>query len=200
MKIKIKELNFKKSINKAIKENMHADYFNEVLRRYVTYENAFNSIFSDQKNTEGKIYLFRATYLNKKNTWREIEILDIQTFYDLACEIIGSMGWDNDHMHGFDLPEKRKPDPFLTGSSLSFFAPGWNDDPHPTFKTDEIRICDIDYKKLPKLIFTFDYGDDHRFEVVFKSLRDIKSKKEIKEVPRLIDMRGVAPEQYPEYE
>jgi hypothetical protein len=200
MKLKIKEENFKKSINEAIAEKRHVDYLNEVLRKYENYKNAFCSIFSDQKNTMGEVYLFRVNYLNKKNTWREIEILDIQTFYDLACKIIDSMGWDDDHMHGFDLSEKRNPDPFFTGSSLSFFAPGWEDDPHPTFKTDEIRICDIDYGKLPKLIFTFDYGDNHRFEVIFKSTMEVKNKKEIKKMPKVIDTRGVAPEQYPEYQ
>lgn len=32
----------------------------------------------------------------------------------------------------------------FTGSTVAFFAPGWEDDPHPTFKSDEIRIYDIE--------------------------------------------------------
>ena len=201
MKLKIKEGNFRKVINEAISENRHVDYLNEVLKKYGEYKKAFDEIFTDQKNTEGEVYLFRVKYLNKKLVWRDIEILDIQTFCDLAEIIIGSMGWQNDHMHGFEFPNvKGDPDPLFTGSDIAFFGPGWEDDPHPTFKSSEIRVCDIDYKKIPKLVFTFDYGDSHQFEVVFQKARDIKSKTEIKEMPRAVDTRGVAPEQYPDYE
>ena len=199
MKLKIKEKGFIKSINEAILENRHVDYLNEVLRKYDNYKKTFESIFTDQTDAEAEIYAFRINYLNKKNVWRDIEILDIQTFLDLACKIIESMDWNNDHMHGFDLPEEKIPDTFFTGSSLSFFAPGWEDDPHPTFKTSEIRICDIDYNKVTKLKFIFDYGDGHQFEVIFKGKRSIKSKKDIKSMPKVIDIRGVAPEQYPDY-
>jgi len=200
MKLKIKEGDFKKVINEAILENRHVDYLNEVLKKYDEYKKAFNGVFTEQKGTEAEIYLFRVKYLNKKSVWRDIEVLNIQTFYDLANKIIESMDWQNDHMHGFEFPgEIKRPDSFFTGSSIAFFAPGWEDDPHPTFKTDEIRVCDINYKKMPKLNFTFDYGDGHMFEIIFKKVRDIKNKKEIKEMPRVINMHGIAPEQYPDY-
>ena len=137
----------------------------------------------------------------QKPIWRDIELFGKQTFLALAEEIIDSMGWDNDHMHGFEIPEKRrKPDPFFTGSSNAFFAPGWEDDPHPTYKTDEISIQDVDYNKLPKLDFIFDFGDGHRFDIEFKGNRALKKNEKINDFPKVIDQRGIGPKQYPECE
>lgn len=104
-------------------------------------------------------------------------------------------------MHGFEIPgQKRLPDPFFTGSSNAFFAPGWEDDPHPTYKTDEICIQDIDYNKIPKLDFIFDFGDEHRFDIEFKGSREPKKKERIDDFPKVVDQRGIGPEQYLECE
>ncbi len=199
MKPKIKEGDFYKSINGTIKEGRHVDYLKEVIKKYEEYKSEFEKSFTD-KNLEDDVYKFRAEYLLKKPVWREIELLGKQTFLDLAITIIESMGWEDDHMHGFEFPGHDKPDPLLTGSSIEFFAPGWDDDPHPTFKTDDIKIRDVDYVKHPKLNFIFDYGDGHMFNIIFKGARNIKRKEKVSGFPRVIDQRGVAPEQYPNYE
>ncbi|MFH1610974.1 MAG: hypothetical protein ABIA91_03745 [Patescibacteria group bacterium] len=199
-KPKIKDKDFYKTINDVVGEGRHVEYFDEVLKKYEEYKQEFEKVFTNE-NTEDAIYKFRFVYLLKKLVWRDIEILGSQDFLDIAEEIIESMGWENDHMHGFDLPEKnKKADPYFTGSSISFFAPYWEDDPHPTFKTDEIHICDFDYKKLPKLHFIFDFGDGHEFDVEFKGVRNIKKKEKDYDFPKIIDQRGVGPEQYPDYD
>lgn len=197
---KIQEGDFQETINNAIKEGRHVNYLQAVLEKYGQYKEAFENVFTS-KNPENNIYKFKATYLQKKPVWRDIELLGNQSFFDLAEEIIASMDWISDHMHGFDIPgTEREPDPLMTGSSKSFFAPGWEDDPHPTYKTVEIRICDVDYNKLPKLDFTFDYGDGHEFKVEFKSMRKMGQKDNKTHFPQLVDQRGVAPEQYPAYD
>ncbi|MBI5413053.1 hypothetical protein HZA42_01730 [Candidatus Peregrinibacteria bacterium] len=197
---KIDDADFYKSINRAISEKRHVDYLQEVIKKYEEYKKEFEMIFTS-KNLKNSVYKFRVTYLLKKLVWRDVELFGEQTFLDLAETIIDSMGWDNDHMHGFEIPEQqRKPDPFLTKSSNAFFAPGWEDDPHPTFKTDEICIRDIDYGKLPKLDFIFDFGDEHRFYIEFEGNREPERKEKKADFPRVIDQRGVGPKQYPEYE
>jgi len=199
MKPKINEGDFYKSINQAISKGQHAEYLQEVVKKYEEYKDDFEKSFTD-KNPSNSVYRFRVTYLLKKPVWREIEVFGKQTFLDLAEAIIDSMAWDNDHMHGFEIPEaKKRPDTLFTGSTPAFFAPGWEDDPHPTYKTDEINICNIDYEKIPRLKFIFDLGDGHLFDVEFKTLRKAE-KVNIYEFPRVIDQRGVAPEQYPEFE
>jgi len=197
---KIKEGDFQKSINQAIDADRHVKYLEEVLKKYDSYKKTFEEIFTSG-NPEKQIYKFKVTYLRKKLVWRDIEITGEQTFLDLTEKIIDSMGWLNDHMHGFDIPgTEREPDPLMTGSSKSFFAPEWENDPHPFYKTDDIRICDINYDKLPKLDFMFDYGAGHAFHVKFKSSRTVNKKEKKRDFPKVVDRRGVSPEQYPDYE
>jgi len=191
----IKEGDFYEQINGAIAAGRHISYLKEVIKKYEEYKKVFAENFTT-KNTKGAVYEFRISYLLKKPVWREIEILGKQSFFDLAEETIASMNWENDHMHGFDLKYPRKPDPLITGSSISIFAPGWEDDPHPTFKTDEVMIADLDYIKQSKLRFTFDYGDGHEFDVEFKKMRVLSKGEKISNFPHVIDQRGVAPEQY----
>jgi len=109
----------------------------------------------------------------KPNVWREIEIEGRQTFDQLARATIKSMGWRNDHMHGFTVPGIKRPSddsiPFDATTELTFFAPPWEDDPFPTYKSDEISICLLNYQKHPTIEFIFDYGDGHRFTVSFVS-------------------------------
>ena len=129
---------------------------------------------------------------------REVEILGRQTFEELARHIILSMGWAYDHMHGFELVgKKRLADPLFTASSLALFANGWEDDPHPTYKTDEIHISDIGYDVQPKFEFTFDYGDGHTFLITSTGYSKIHPDDDGSEFPRLMSSSGRAPEQYP---
>ncbi len=109
------------------------------------------------------------------------------------------MKWDNDHMHSFSIAHLEKKSANRDGSRVwaEFFAPDWKDDPYPTYKTDQVQICQLDYQKVPKLNFTFDFGDGHRFDIVYKAVRARNSKEHIKDFPLNIDQRGIAPEQYP---
>jgi hypothetical protein len=199
MKPKIQEGDFYKIINHAISEGRHVDYLREVLKKYEEYKSEFEKNFTEE-NPKNTVYKFRVNYLLKRLVWREIELFGNQTFEDLAETIIDSMGWDNDHMHGFEFSGlDKRPDTLFTGSTIAFFASGWEDDPHPTFKFNKIHICDIDYVKQPKLEFTFDFGDGHRFDIEFKGIRKIAKNKMKNKFPCIIDQRGVGPEQYPNY-
>jgi hypothetical protein len=193
------EGNFFESISKQINAGNHAEYLQAVLDKYKHYKEVFNNIFTD-KNNPSDTYSFRVKYLLKNSVWRDFEIHGTQDFNDLAEAVIDSMGWNNDHMHGFDLPNAygRDDDPMFTGSSLSFFAPGWEDDPHPTFKTDEIKIADIDYDKVLSFKFIFDFGDGHQFDIIHTGRRPFTSKDEHAKMPALTELHGEAPEQYPD--
>jgi hypothetical protein len=198
MKPKIQEGNFQEVINQVIAEGRHPDYLKQVLKDYEAYKQEFEWSFSD-KNPKEAVYRFRVNYLLKKPVWREIELFGSQTFEDLAETIIDSMGWDNDHMHGFSFPDRKSKNPMQI-SPYTFFADGWEDDPHPTFKSNEIRIYDIDYVKQPKLKFIFDFGDGHIFDIEFKEMRKLRKKEINDKFPCIIDQRGIGPEQYPDYD
>jgi hypothetical protein len=197
-KPKIDEGNFYESVKEAIKAKHHVEYLHKAMSDYEKYKEFFNKIFTTTSSKDD-IYLFRATYLLKKLVWREFVILGNQTFEDLAEAIVFSMNWDYDHMHGFSLPEnlQEKNSDFYR-SPFAFYAQGWEDDPHPTYKSSQIKIADLNYRIAPKLQFVFDFGDGHRFDVELKKIHRAKKRKSEKNFPVLVDQRGISPEQYPD--
>ena len=194
----INEGDFHNVIEEAMKENRHVDYLKKVLQDYEIYKQFFETVFTD-KNSPDDLYHFRANYLSKRPVWRDIVILGSQIFADLAEAIVYGMDWENDHMHGFGLPKDmtKKNWMFFTTTNV-FYAPGWEDDPHPTYKSDQIRIADINYTLFPKMQFVFDFGDGHLFDIVLKEVTKPFEKESEKNFPMLVDLRGVAPEQYPD--
>jgi len=137
--------------------------------------------------------------LTDKPVWRDIEIFGVQTMEILAATIIQSMDWLNDHLHGFTLPIKgtKKRDRFATHYDI--LSEGFDDDPYPTLKTSEVRVCYIDYHNYPRLRFMFDYGVGYGFDVAFRGVRELSLGETADDFPVLIDQRGVAPEQYPSW-
>lgn len=200
---KIEEGNFKEMVKSVVDEGRHIDYLQKVLKNYEWYQNEFAKVFVDD-GEPGAVYVFRVVYQRKPNLWREVAILGKQSFEQLARAIVLSMKWHYDHMHGFTFPGiEKKPEgnfKFEAITRLDFFAPGWEDDPFPTYKSNQIKICQIDYQKHPTFDFIFDFGDGHEFQIIYKRARGIKPAEKKTKFPVVIDQRGVAPEQYPAYE
>lgn len=196
MKPKIKEGDFYKEINQAIDEGRHVGYLRSYLKQYEIYKKFFDNTLTD-KNPKHQVYKFKFNYLGKKPVWRVFEICGCQQFDILAEAVTDSMEWYNDHLHMFCFPETRGKSKILSYSMFSINSPHTEDDPYPTLKTDEVKIENVDYSKYPKLRFIFDFGDDHEFDVEFKGMRKLDKDEVVDEFPRMIDIRGVAPEQYP---
>lgn len=195
----INEGNYRESISEALK--IDRDKFQkEQLKKYLSDYDLYQKVFSEAftgKNPLGAVYSFRVTYQLKKPVWREVVIWGSQTFCDLAETIIKWMGWDNDHMHGFSM-KKVNGKTQMRYTDFTMYAPGWEDDPHPTFKTDEVKIADVDYQKHPKWGFIFDFGDGHEFDIELIKIDTKVNPKDFDEpLPTCIDQRGVAPVQYP---
>ena len=198
LKPQIDEGNFYETINQAIAEKQHVDYLKQSIKEYEDYKEFFNDALTD-KNPWNQVYTFKVIYLLKRPIWRIFEVSGLQNFNQFAEAIIDSMDWDNDHMHGFSLPDHKQKNWQYYLSRYTIYAPGWEDDPHPTLKTDEVKIENIDYNKFPKLRFLFDFGDGHMFDIDFIGSREFKKKDCIDDFPKLTDIRGVGPEQYPYY-
>lgn len=194
------ENDFYQSINAAISKGRHAEYLSSVLAEYEWYKTEFSKVFSHTQPS-GSIYLFHVVYKLKHGVSRDIEILGNQSYEKLARIIVKSMGWQYDHMHGFTVVgPKRKPyDSFMVQKSqLEFFAPNWNDDPYPTYKSSKIKINQINYTKYPRIEFIFDFGDGHRFDIKFVKERKVTLRDGKKKFPQLFDQCGIGPEQYPD--
>lgn len=197
---KIIEGAFHEVINNAFKEKRHVDYLKNALKKYEEYKKFFEKVFIEiDKSSSG--YIFRADYLSKKPVWRDIIISGNQTLEDLAEAIVFSMDWENNHMHGFGFSKGPINEKFnFFTSPYTIYAPGWEDDPSPTYKINQVKISQIDWKVYPKIQFVFDFGDGRLFNVVLKKTVSGMSNELEETFPQLIDQRGVAPEQYPELE
>lgn len=193
---KIKEGDFYESINRAIAEKRHVNYLKSCIKNFENYKKFFELALTD-KNPEMQIYTFKVKYLLQNSVWRVFEICGCQYLDELANAIIDSMDWENDHMHGFSFPDPMNKAKRFGSSPFVIFGPEWEDDPHPTFKSDEVRIENVDYTKYPKLGFIFDFGDGHEFDIEMIGMRPIEKKEIADDFPKLTDIRGVGPEQYP---
>lgn len=146
---------FIKNIQRRLddKDYKHKDYLREVLNDFSVYKKKMDNIFCVTQSPNF-VYHFRALYRKSRKTiWRDIETLGKNSLYAFAEAIICSMDWENDHMHGFSSLIKNR-GMYNTYTEFSIFAPVWDDDPYITYKTNKI----------------FDYSDEHKFFIIFKSM------------------------------
>jgi hypothetical protein len=192
------ERSFYASINKAIAKGEHVDALNDIIKEFDDYISYMSSAFVNDEPAYEKIFKFHVEYLLKKPVWREFEIEGCQSLEELAEGIIDSMGWDNDHAHAFFFPKKMERGDFMDfHSPYSVDSQYLGNDQYPTYHSCNIRIAEIDYKKFPMINFVFDFGDGHQFSVRSLGIRPENKSDFMAFMPKMIDQRGVGPEQYP---
>ena len=184
------------------KDKFNKSYFEQWVKDFENYKDIYSKILTTT-NKLNDYYSFRISYTLKTPVWREILCLGSDNLDELAEELIYSMGWDNDHLHQF-LPRT------INGEFLGFYGrlsikleyPD-DDEDWPSYKTQQIRIADIDWAKYPKWNFVFDFGDNHTFHIEHKgklTKKEAYAKWYFEETPIVIDQRGVGPIQYPNWE
>lgn len=185
----------------AKNEGPYKEQFKKRLEEYISYKQFFQTVFIEPKDMKC-VFRYRITYLrSEKNRpiWREIEIVGSQKLEKLAEEIIKAMGWDNDHLHAFRfVPAETKYKEYgQQHFAIMIDTEGNADSDYPEHLTNKVQVSQINYEKFPQMHFEFDFGDSHEFTVEFKGIRALGRKEMVSQFPRLIDQRGVAPEQYP---
>lgn len=194
------EKSFYDAIHRSLKTSEHKDALLEIVKEFEQYKKFMSENLIPANLPSNKIFLFRFTYQLKKNVWKDVEIYGDQTLEFLATFVIDEMGWNNDHLHAFFFGEKRGKvvfshwyTPYEIGSE------GMDNDQYPILHTNEVFVSSVDFSKHPKLGFVFDFGDDHRFMMEYKGMRDAHTIDTKESFPRVTDQRGVGPEQYPDY-
>jgi hypothetical protein len=134
----------------------------------------------------GGIYLFKLP-LGSRSHYRTIAVRSEHTLDHLHYAIQSAILWNADHLYSFFMNGK------IWDQRYAFASP--NED-EPPF-TDEAIIGDLGLTLKHKFLYLFDYGDSHEFilEVV-----GIQPKAQVGKYPRVVESRGEAPEQYPEWE
>lgn len=100
--------------------------------------------------------------------WRRIQVPDHYTFYALHVAIQDAMGWLDKHLHDFVIQPKTRAN--LGIRIESPFAPEDPEGPAPILTT-EVMAADLIQEPGDRAIYTYDYGDGWRHEVVFEGRR-----------------------------
>lgn len=189
---------FYSEINEAIARGKYVDQLQRFVREYDDYRAVMEPLFSKFYNPGENIYAFKVAYQWERIVTRMIEIHGKQNFNQLAKMIIKSMGWQNDHLHGFYLDKVEGKNPHEVRHKYSWFSPYWEDEPHPLIHTDKVKISYFAWEKHHKIHMTFDYGDDHNFDIELVGKRSRVRHEKQTMFPRVIEEKGRARAQYPE--
>jgi hypothetical protein len=156
-----------------------------------------------------KTYIFKVKLKHDKRVWRKIEVLGSQTLDDLHMAIQEAFNFDADHLYSFFMSGKAwddsdfeyhhpdaDPQTPLEKKMETIFSLILESHPERRVSATRVRIESLNLKPKQKFLYLFDYGDEWHFEVEF--LKEAIAEKV--PYPRIIDSRGEAPEQYPDYE
>lgn len=136
-----------------------------------------------EPESQDGIFVFKVSL---KSVWRKIAIPSNLTLYDLSSAILKAFDFDNDHLHQFNYKDRQ-------GFKKNINHPYSQEPP----STNEILIRDWQISKGDRITYVFDFGDWWEFAMVLESINEPDPK--IKKA-KVIDQKGKAPEQYPDYE
>lgn len=153
---------------------------------------------SENKNRSSREYIFKIRIhgFDGRTLWRKVSVKDTMNLCDLAVGILDAFDFGIDHPFGFFekagfcYPGK--------GKSYELFADlheeGLESTGSGSVKNTKVR--DVWKKKGDVMHLLFDYGDEWWFAVRLEKLSDETKGR----YPRIVDQKGDAPEQYPDYE
>lgn len=145
-----------------------------------------------------RAYVFDAQLVGFHGVSRRIEIRGDQTLIDLHEALFGAFGWWEEHLFAFWLSGEFWGDraseyghPLTTENDV--MAP-YSDGPRA--KSADVRIDRLKLERDQPLAYIFDFGDEWRVELKLADVRVIDADP----YPRVIESRGEAPPQYPEFD
>ncbi len=125
-------------------------------------------------------YVLRVTHRYVPGVWRDIEIAAEQTLEDLHLATQEAYRWDDDHLYSF----------YLNGQAWdprSEIGSPWSDSPR---HTHQVTLASLNLKPKRKILYLFDYGDNHEFDVEVLS---IKEQSATGTFPKIVGRKGRAP-------
>lgn len=110
---------------------------------------------------------FRITLLEvEPAVWRQIEVPESYSFWDLHVAIQDAMGWQDYHLHMFHLPGSEVPIGIPDEREMDDYVivPGW-----------ELKIEKLFTHQQPLARYEYDFGDCWRHSVEFEGRQEKKS-------------------------
>ena len=120
----------------------------------------------------------------KENWSASIELDSLTTLEDLHYIIQDTVGFDNDHMYEF----------YIARTDRSRERIHFDDENEKLYDTTLESLYPLE--KNRKLFYLFDYGDSWLFKIS-KSRKKPYDPEKRKKYPRIIEVKGETPKQYP---
>ena len=113
------------------------------------------------------VYQFKITMLGiQPPIWRRIQVPETYSFWDLHVAIQDSIGWQDHHLHEFQIPIKGDRKPLRIGiPSEDDLTYGWTI--LPGYKQN---ISDRFTMKSKKAVYIYDFGDGWAHEVLLEGI------------------------------
>lgn len=147
------------------------------------------------QDPDAAVYAFRASLGRAACT---VELTASQTLADLADAILSAFRWDSDHLYEFaltgDLRDRRFVVPTESEDPM-FLDEDEDDAPLETESGMERPLGTFGFVRGHSMIFHYDFGDSHRFNVVVVAIHAHKTPRA--KYPRIIERPQKPPQQYP---
>ena len=144
-------------------------------------------------------YVFEARmtqYAEGEYVVRRVAVSGNKTLLHLAQVILDAFDFDCDHCFGFYGDINKHPGREQTEVYEAFVDAGAEPTNDQAQSVEQTKISSVFKAFGKKMLFVFDYGDDWRFIVELKEIREESA--EI--LPRVLNSVGIAPAQYPPLE
>ncbi|MFO0900732.1 MAG: plasmid pRiA4b ORF-3 family protein [Pirellulales bacterium] len=129
------------------------------------------------------VFQFKITLLGiEPEIWRRIQVFD-GSLEDLHDHIQGAMGWENAHLHQFEIDRQRY-------SNHEYQLDGWEDD--DSLDANELRLSELLSRRRKSLRFSYEYdfGDGWRHQIAYEGKSAAESGVDY---PRCIDGARACP-------
>ncbi len=96
--------------------------------------------------------------------WRRFQVQDNITLYNLHQILQIVMGWEDYHLHEFEIQEQRYSAPMDEADGFSFFE----DD--TAVDERKVKLSQVVRKEKAEFIYTYDFGDDWRHKLLVEKI------------------------------
>ncbi|PQJ30175.1 IS1096 element passenger TnpR family protein [Rubritalea profundi] len=125
----------------------------------------------------------------------KVRVVETASLFELADVLLTAIGFDLDHAFGFHSSLKSPYDRNMKREFTAFADQGEGRLESDT-GVESTKVCDV-FSEGEKMLFHFDYGDDWIFIVQCLSIEKTNSRKR---KPEILEVVGIFPEQYPDYD
>ena len=123
-------------------------------------------------NKETQVYQFKITLMGiTPQIWRRIQVLGDNSFHDLHRAIQNAMGWDDYHLHQFEVMNPKIGEIDLIG------------DGHENLNGCKIKISKYFTEVSQRAFYEYDFGDSWGHNIILEKKLPVTNRTSVKNEP-----------------